>query len=155
MYIRYKISHNISIKASTAAKINNNTNICICCLGNVLEASLTNCVDQTVPDVGESDLGPHDLPVCLYADVALCVFYIRGSRNFRQGGGGIQAEKSSIAWKKNSGKLFFVFSPNLQLLNSFTEGGGPIFLLDLILFVPSTIFQLYTLEGVKGGGALG
>ena len=71
---------------------------------------------------------------------------------FAKGGGGIQAEKSSIAWKKNSGKLFFVFSPNLQLLNSFTEGGGPIFLLDLILFVPSTIFQLYTLEGVKGGG---
>ena len=49
---------------------------------------MTNCVDQTVPDVGESDLGPHDLPVCLYADVVLCVFYIRGSRNFRQGGGG-------------------------------------------------------------------
>ena len=72
--------------------------------GNVLEASLTNCVDQTVPDVGESDLGPHDLPVCLYADVVLCFFYIRGSRNFRQGGGeggeGVQAEKSSIAWKK-------------------------------------------------------
>ena len=89
---------------------------------------MTNCVDQTVPDVGESDLGPHGLPVCLYADVVLCVFYIRGSRNFRQGGGGggegIQAEKSSIAWKKTSGKLFFVFSPNLQLLNSFTEGGG-------------------------------
>ena len=35
--------------------------------GNVLEASLTNCIDQTVPDVGESYLGPHDLPVCLYA----------------------------------------------------------------------------------------
>ena len=79
--------------------------------GNVLEASLTNCVDQTVPDVGESDLDSHDLPVCLYADVVLCVFYIRGSRNFRQGGGGgegIQAEKSSIAWKKNSGKLLFL-----------------------------------------------
>ena len=42
--------------------------------GNVLEASLTNCVDQTVPDVGESDLGSHVLPVCLYADVVLCVF---------------------------------------------------------------------------------
>ena len=62
----------------------------------------------------------------------------------REGGGGkgegdegIQAEKSSIAWKKNSGKLFFVFNPNLQLLNSFTEGGGPIVLFDLILFVPS------------------
>ena len=71
-----------------------------------------------------------------------------------EGGEGILAEKSSIAWKKNSGKLFFVFSPRLQLLNSFTEGGGPIFLFDLILFVPSTIFQLYTLEGVRGG-ALG
>ena len=120
---------------------------------------MTNCVDQTVPDVGESDLGPHGLPVCLYADVVLCVFYIRGSRNFRQGEGGgggggerIQAEKSSITWKKNSGKLFFVSSPNLQFLNSFTEGGGPIFLFDLILFVPSTISQLYTLEGFKGGG---
>ena len=56
--------------------------------GNVLEASLTIYVDQTVPDVGESDLGPHDMPVCLYADVVLCAFYIRGSRNFRQGGGG-------------------------------------------------------------------
>ena len=32
VYIRYKISHNISIKASTAAKNNNNNNICICCL---------------------------------------------------------------------------------------------------------------------------
>ena len=63
------------------------TSACVV-FGNVLEASLTNCVDQTVPDVGESDLGPHDLPVCLYADVVLCVFYIRGSRNFRQGGGG-------------------------------------------------------------------
>ena len=119
---------------------------------------MTNCVDQTVPDVGESVLGPHGLPVCLYADVVLCVFYICGSRNFRKGGGGgggekIQAEKSSIAWKKNSGKLFFVFSPNLQLLNSFTEGGGPIFLFDLTLFVPSTISHLYTLEGVRGGGS--
>ena len=28
---------------------------------------MTNCVDQTVPDVGESDLGPHYFPVCLYA----------------------------------------------------------------------------------------
>ena len=55
-------------------------------LVNVLEASLTNCVGQTVPDVGESDLGPHGLPVCLYTDVVLCVFYIRGSRNFRLGG---------------------------------------------------------------------
>ena len=90
--------------------------------------------------------------------MVLCVFYIRGSRIFspRGVGEGIQAEKSSIAWKKNSEKLFFVFSPNLQLLNSFTEGGGPIFLFDLILFVPSTISQLYTLEGVRGGGgALG
>ena len=38
VYIRYKISHNISIKASTAAKKkknnnnNNNNNICICCI---------------------------------------------------------------------------------------------------------------------------
>ena len=91
---------------------------------------MTNCVDQTVPDVGESDLGPHGLPVCVYADVVLCVFYIRGSRNFRQGGGGgegIQAEKKLHCLEKTSGKLFFVFSPNLQLLNSFTEGGGPIF----------------------------
>ena len=117
---------------------------------------MTNCVDQTVPDVGESDLGPHGLPVCLYADVVLCVFYIRGSRNFRHMGGGggevrgSRQKKSSIAWKKNSGKLFFVFSPNLQHLNSFTEGGGPIFLFDLILFVPSTISQLCTLEGVRG-----
>ena len=105
MYIRYKISHNISIKASTAAKTTTTTTSAFVVFGNVLEASLTNCVDQTVPDVGESDLGPHDLPVCLYADVVLCVFYIRGSRNFRQGGGGeggerIQAEKSSIAMKK-------------------------------------------------------
>ena len=77
--------------------------------GNVLEASLTNCVDQTVPDVGESDLGPHDLPICLYADVVLCVFYIRGSRNFRQGGErgeGVQTEKSSIAWKKTLASYF-------------------------------------------------
>ena len=65
------------------------------------------------------------------------------------GGEGIQAEKAPLPGKK-PGKLFFVFSPNLQLLNSFTEGGGPIFLFDLILFVPSTISQLYTLEGVRG-----
>ena len=113
---------------------------------------MTNCVDQTVPDVGESDLGPHGLPVCLYADAVLCVFYIRGSRNFRQGGGeqrGSRQKKAPLPGK-NSGKLFFVFSPNLQFLNSFTEGGGPIFLFDLILFVPSTISQLYTLEGVRG-----
>ena len=85
--------------------------------GNVLEASLTNCVDQTVPDVEESDQGPHDLPVCLYADVVLhvCVFYIRGSRNLRQGGGrgeggeGVQAEKKLHCLEKNSGKLFFCF----------------------------------------------
>ena len=77
---------------------------------------MTNCVDQTVPDVGESDLGPHDLPVCLYADVVLCVFYIGGSRNFRQGGGGggeggegVQAEKKLHCLEKNSGKLFFCF----------------------------------------------
>ena len=68
------------------------------------------------------------------------------------GGEGIQAEKKLHCLEKN---LFFVFSPNLQLLNSFTEGGGPIFLFDLILFVPSTISQLYTLEGVRGGGAHG
>ena len=75
---------------------------------------------------------------------------------FAMGGGGggevrgSRQKKSSIAWKKNSGKLFFVFSPNLQLSNSFTEGGGPIILFDLILFVPSTISQLYTLQGVRG-----
>ena len=94
MYIRYKISQNISIKASTTAKNKQKKNkkkpatttFAFVVFGNVLEASLTNCVDQTVPDVGESDLGPHDLPICLYADVVLCVFYIRGSRNFRQGG---------------------------------------------------------------------
>ena len=60
-----------------------------------------------------------------------------------EGGEGVQAEKSSIAWKKNSGKLFFCLRPNIQLLNSFIEGGGPILLFDLILFIPSTIFQLY------------
>ena len=64
---------------------------------NVLEASLTNCVDQTVPDVGESDLGPHDLPVCLYADVVLCVFYICGSRNFRQGGREVRGSRQKKA----------------------------------------------------------
>ena len=68
MYIRYKISHNISIKASTAAKkTTTTTKSAFVVFGNVLEASLTNCVDQTIPDVGESDLGPHDLPVCLNA----------------------------------------------------------------------------------------
>ena len=57
---------------------------------------------------------------------------------------GVQTEKSSIAWKKTLASYFFVFSPNLQLLNSFTEGWGVrFFLFDLILFVPSTIFQLY------------
>ena len=68
---------------------------------------------------------------------------------FAKGGGGgkggerVQAEKSSIAWKKTLASYFLVFSPNLQLLNSFTEGGVRFFLFDLILFVPSTIFQLY------------
>ena len=102
VYIRYKISHNINIKASTAAKppppppptTTTTTSAAFVVFGNVLEASLTNCVDQTVPDVGESDLGPHDLPVCLYADVVLCVFYIRRSRNFRQWGGGREVRGS-------------------------------------------------------------
>ena len=68
MYIRYKISHNykhLSIKASSPTKTTTTSAFVV--FGNVLEASLTNCVDQTVPVVGESDLGPHDLPVCLYA----------------------------------------------------------------------------------------
>ena len=111
---------------------------------------MTICVDQTVPDVGESDLGPHDLPVCLYADVVLCVFYIRGSRNFSQGGGGggrevrgSRQKKAPLPGKKTLASYFLVFSPNLQLLNCFTEGGGQIFFFDLILFDPSTIFQLY------------
>ena len=84
----------------------------------------------------------------------MCLLHTRIQEFSPWGGGGegIRQKKSSIAWRKNSGKLFFVFSPNLQLLNSFTEGGGPIFLFDLILFVPSTISQLYTLEGVRGGG---
>ena len=60
-----------------------------------------------------------------------------------EGGEGVQAEKKLHCLEKNSGKLFFCFSPNLQLLNSFTEVGVPFFLFDLILFVPSTIFQLY------------
>ena len=51
------------------------------------------------------------------ADVVLCVFYICGSRNFRQGargvrgvrgGEGVQAEKAPLPGK-NSGKLFFCF----------------------------------------------
>ena len=92
---------------------------------------MTNCVDQTVPDVGESDLGPHDLPVCIYADVVLCAFYIRRYRNFRQGGGGggeggegIQVEKNSIAWKKTLASYFLV----LVLISNFQtvsqRGGG-------------------------------
>ena len=65
MYIRYKISHNISIYALKRQSQQNKFAIVV--FGNVLEASLTICADQTVPDVEESDLGPHDLPVCLYA----------------------------------------------------------------------------------------
>ena len=78
--------------------------------------------------------------------MVLCVFYIRGSRNFRQGGREVRGsrQKKLHCLEKNSGKLFFVFSPNLQLLNSFAEGGrSDFFWFDLILFVPSTIFQLY------------
>ena len=61
-----------------------------------------------------------------------------------EGGEGVQTEKSSIAWKKTLANYFFCFSPYLQLLNSFTEGWWVrFFLFDLILFVPSTIFQLY------------
>ena len=47
--------------------------------GNDLEASLTNCADQTVPDVGESDLGPHDLPVSFDTadNVSRCHFQIQ------------------------------------------------------------------------------
>ena len=98
MYIRYKISHNISIKPQQKTTTTTTTSAFVV-FGIVLEASLTNCVDQTVSEVGESELGPHDLPVCLYADVVLCVFYIRGSRNFRQGGKGgerVQAEKAQL-----------------------------------------------------------
>ena len=52
----------LSIKAAIATKKS-----AFVVFGNLLEASLTNCADQTVPDVGESDLDPHNLPVCLYA----------------------------------------------------------------------------------------
>ena len=79
----------------------------------------------------------------------MCLLHTRIQEFSPRGGGGggrgSRQKKAPLPGKKNSGKLFFVFSPNLQLLNSFTEGGGPIFLFDLILFVPSTIFQLSTL----------
>ena len=92
--------------------------------GNVLEASLTICVDQTVPDVGESDPGPHDLPVCLYADMVLCE--VSGSRQ----------KKAPLPGKKTLASYFLVFSPNLQLLNSFTEGGGSDFFVWFDSFRP-------------------
>ena len=50
------------------------------------------------------------------------------------GGKGVQAEKAPLPGKKTLASYFFVFSPNRQLLNSFTEGGGSDFcLFDLIL----------------------
>ena len=68
------------------------------------------------------------MPVCLYPDVVLCVFYIRGSRDFRQGGGGevrgSRQKKAPLPGKKTLASYVLVFSHNLQLLNSFTEGGG-------------------------------
>ena len=59
----------LKIMASTAKKKQKKkkTTSAFVVFENVLEASLTICVDKTVPDVGESDLGPHDLPICLYA----------------------------------------------------------------------------------------
>ena len=89
--------------------------------------------------------------ICLYAYMQMW-YYVSSTyadpgifANGGEGGEGVQAEKAPLPGKKNSGKLFFfVFSPYLQLLNSFTEGGGPFFFwFDMILFVPSTIFQLY------------
>ena len=89
---------------------------------------MTKCVNQSVPDVGESDLGPHDLPIiCLYADVVLCVFYIRGSRNFRQGGREVREsrqKKAQLPGKKLWQIIFFV----LVLISNFKtvlqRGGG-------------------------------
>ena len=90
----------------------------------------------------------------------MCLLHTQIQEFSPRGGGGREVrgsrqKKAPLPGKKTLASYFFVFSPNLQLLNSFTEGGGPIFLLDLILFVPSTIFQLYTLEGVGGGGGGG
>ena len=61
-----------------------------------------------------------------------------------EGGEGSRQKKAPLPGKKTLASYFFCFSPNCQLLNSFTEGGGVrFFLFDLILFAPSTIFQLY------------
>ena len=79
----------------------------------------------------------------------MCLLHTQIQEFSPRGGGGsevrrVQAEKKlHFLGKKTLASYFLVFSPNLQLLNSFTEGGCPIILFDLILFVPSTIFQLY------------
>ena len=48
---------------------------------------------------------------------------------FAKGGGerevrGSRQKKAPLPGKKTLANYFLVFSPNLQLLNSFTEGGG-------------------------------
>ena len=45
---------------------------------------------------------------------------------FANGGGvrGSRQKKAPLPGKKTMTSYFFVFSPNLQLLNVFTEGGG-------------------------------
>ena len=63
------------------------------------------------------------------ADVVLCVFYIRGSRNFRQGGGGggegVQAEKAPLPGKKLWQVIFlFLVLTAFQLFKQFYRGGG-------------------------------
>ena len=65
--------------------------------------------------------------VCLYAYIQMW-YYVSSTYEdpgiFAWGGEGIQAEKAPLPGKKPLASYFFVFSPNLQLLNSFTEGGG-------------------------------
>ena len=49
--------------------------------------------------------------------------FAKGGREVR----GSRQKKAPLPGKKNSGKLFFCLRPNIQLLNSFTEGGWPNF----------------------------
>ena len=61
----------------------------------------------------------------------------------KEGEGGPGRKKKLHCLEKNSDKVVFLVLIS-NFLNSFSEGGLIFLLFDLILFVPSTIFHLYT-----------
>ena len=84
--------------------------------------------------------------ICLYAYMQMWYYvsstyadpgiFANGGGGGGEGGEGVQAEKAPLPGKKTLASYFFVFSPYLQLFNSFTEGGGRFFLVWYDSFRP-------------------